>query len=260
MKKKPDGIQFLDVHGKATLMDLYPADEDDDDSQASDVDYEEESDEDDESLIVDKDVQEEDTLSEDSEDHDDDPDDDNGNDMNDFPDHRDEDLLEDDNKVIAPEQQANIPTTDAQNPDIPTTQTNQNTNNQQNNTNRNTRQPRMLYEIESTLDGNHWKDQVVGAMVNNDDDEINKVKAMQEYFTMEASKSTPQYGFRKGLEIFGEDGKQAAMNELKNNLVGHGCLNMLHPHEVTPLIQKKALSYLMFLKRKRCGKIKGCRW
>ena len=253
----PDGIQFLDVHGKATLMDLYPADEDDDDSQVSDVDYKEESDEDDESLIVDEDVQEEDTLSEDLDDHDDDPDDDDGNDMNDFPDHRDEDLLEDDNEVIAPEQQANIPTTDAQNPDIPTTRTNQNANNQQNNTNCNTRQPRMLYEIESTLDGNHWKDQVVGAMINNDDDEIDKVKAMEEYFTMEASKSTPQYGFRKGLEIFGEDGKQAAMNELKNNLVGRGCLNMLHPHEVTPSIQKKALSYLMFLKRKRCGKIKG---
>ena len=32
---------------------------------------------------------------------------------------------------------------------------------------------------------------------------------------------------------------------------------MLHPHEVTPSIQKKPLPYLMFLKRKRCGKIKG---
>ena len=35
-----DGIQFLNIHGKATLMDLYPAEDDDDDSGISDVDYE----------------------------------------------------------------------------------------------------------------------------------------------------------------------------------------------------------------------------
>lgn len=34
-----DGIQFLDVHGKATILDLYPADEGDDDSGVSDDDY-----------------------------------------------------------------------------------------------------------------------------------------------------------------------------------------------------------------------------
>lgn len=35
-----DGIQFLDVHGKATLMDLYPDEENDDESCVSDDDYE----------------------------------------------------------------------------------------------------------------------------------------------------------------------------------------------------------------------------
>lgn len=32
---------------------------------------------------------------------------------------------------------------------------------------------------------------------------------------------------------------------------------MLYPQQVTPEIKEKALSYLMFLKRKRCRKIKG---
>ena len=32
------------------------------------------------------------------------------------------------------------------------------------------------------------------------------VQMMKEYFEIEASKSTPQYGFRKGLELFGDEG------------------------------------------------------
>ena len=42
-----DGIQFLDVHGKATLMDLYPVEENDDDSCVSDDNYSAESSDDD---------------------------------------------------------------------------------------------------------------------------------------------------------------------------------------------------------------------
>ena len=34
------------------------------------------------------------------------------------------------------------------------------------------------------------------------------IQMMKEYFEIEASKSTPQYGFRKGLEVFGGDGYQ----------------------------------------------------
>ena len=35
----PDGIQFLDVNGKATVLDLYLADTNNDDSCASDKHY-----------------------------------------------------------------------------------------------------------------------------------------------------------------------------------------------------------------------------
>lgn len=125
----PDGIQFLDVHGKATLMDLYPADEDDDDSQASDMDYEEESDENEESLVIDKDAEEDESSSDES----DSDDDDDGNNDNVIPDHRDEDLLEDDNDIPVAENEETP--ADAETPNAEQVIN-------ENNTNRNTRRPR----------------------------------------------------------------------------------------------------------------------
>ena len=68
--------------------------------------------------------------------------------------------------------------------------------------------------MESSLDGDYWKDLVIGAMITMKDNEIDKSKAIQEYF-MKASKSSPQYRFRKGLEVFRDDSKVAAMKELK---------------------------------------------
>ena len=35
------------------------------------------------------------------------------------------------------------------------------------------------------------------------------VRMMKEYSKIEASKATPQYGFRKGLKLFGDKGYQA---------------------------------------------------
>ena len=86
------------------------------------------------------------------------------------------------------------------------------------------------------------------------------IRMMKEYFEIEASKSTPQYGFRKGLKIFGNEGYQAAKDELKENLLGRGFIDMLSWKDLTWDIQKQALGYLMFLKRKRSGKMKkrGC--
>ena len=50
------------------------------------------------------------------------------------------------------------------------------------------------------------------------------VKMMEDYFELEASRPTPQYGFIKGLQIFGEKGYQEKVKELKNNLIGIGCI------------------------------------
>ena len=62
-----------------------------------------------------------------------------------------------------------------------------------------------------------------------------------------ASKATPQYGFRKGLELFGDKGHQATKDELKVNLLGRGCIDMLSWKDLTWDIRKQTLGYLVFL-------------
>jgi hypothetical protein len=71
------------------------------------------------------------------------------------------------------------------------------------------------------------------------------------YSNIEASKSTPQYGFNRGLKEFGELGYEASAKELDDNLLGMGAVKMLKPAEINKKIRFKALNYLMFLKRKR---------
>ena len=44
---------------------------------------------------------------------------------------------------------------------------------------------------------------------------------------------------------------------LKSNLLDRDCVQMLHPDEVTAEVREKALHYLMFLKRKQTGEVKG---
>ena len=54
-----------------------------------------------------------------------------------------------------------------------------------------------------------------------------RIRMMKEYFEIEASKSTPQYGFRKGVKLFGNKGYQAAKDELEANLLERECIDML---------------------------------
>jgi hypothetical protein len=86
------------------------------------------------------------------------------------------------------------------------------------------------------------------------------LNTISSYSNIEASKSTPQYGFNRGLKEFGTPGYEATVKELDDNLLGMGAVRMLKPSEVNKNIRYEALNYLMFLKRKRCGKIKarGC--
>ena len=98
---------------------------------------------------------------------------------------------------------------------------------------------------------------MIGAMLSTDNNANVNPEFMSDYFKLEASKSTPQYGFKKGLKLFQEEGRAATIKELKDNLIRRGCLDMLDPHKVTSDIRNMALSYLMYLKRKRNGVIKG---
>ena len=59
------------------------------------------------------------------------------------------------------------------------------------------------------------------------------IRMMKDSFEIEASKATPQSGIRKELKLFGDKGYQAAKNELKVNLLGRGCIDMLSWKDLT---------------------------
>jgi hypothetical protein len=65
-----------------------------------------------------------------------------------------------------------------------------------------------------------------------------------------------QYSVKKGLKIFGEAGATAVIKEMQQL----DQLNVIEPKAASMLTRaekKGALEYLMFLKQKRCGRIKG---
>ena len=67
---------------------------------------------------------------------------------------------------------------------------------------------------------------------------------------------TPQMNMRQGIKMFGEEGVQSVKKEMQQ-LHDRKVMAVRDPKELTPEQKKEALAYLMFLKRKRCGKIKG---
>jgi hypothetical protein len=65
-----------------------------------------------------------------------------------------------------------------------------------------------------------------------------------------------QYSMNKGLKLFGDKGTEAARKEMEQ-LDKTNVLEPINPSDLTPSEREKVLEYLMFLKEKRCGKIKG---
>jgi hypothetical protein len=61
---------------------------------------------------------------------------------------------------------------------------------------------------------------------------------------------------KKGLKVFGNDGVEAVRKEMLQ-LHDRKVMAPKQGVELTPEQKREALAYLMFLKRKRCGKIKG---
>jgi Reverse transcriptase (RNA-dependent DNA polymerase) len=68
--------------------------------------------------------------------------------------------------------------------------------------------------------------------------------------------STPQMNMNKGISMFGADGVKAVKNELQQ-LHDRKVMAARHHTDLSFEQKREALAYLMFLKRKRCGKIKG---
>jgi hypothetical protein len=73
---------------------------------------------------------------------------------------------------------------------------------------------------------------------------------------VEENLATPQMSMRQGIKCFGEAGVQAVKKELKQ-VHDRSVMKACHKHNLTPEQRQEALAYLMFLKRKRCGTIKG---
>jgi hypothetical protein len=68
--------------------------------------------------------------------------------------------------------------------------------------------------------------------------------------------ATPQMSMKKGIKVFGPDGVAAVKKEMLQ-LHERKVMSPKHAKELTPEQKQEALAYLMFLKRKRCGKVKG---
>ena len=66
-----------------------------------------------------------------------------------------------------------------------------------------------------------------------------------------------QYPLKRGLQIFGKDGEKAVEKEIEQ-LDYMDVPDPKHPSELTEQDRRRALRYLMFLKKKRSGKIKAC--
>jgi hypothetical protein len=65
-----------------------------------------------------------------------------------------------------------------------------------------------------------------------------------------------QYNLKQGIRKFGNPGKAAVMTELQQ-LYDQDVMILINKYYLTAAERKGALGYLMFLKEKRCGTIKG---
>ena len=61
---------------------------------------------------------------------------------------------------------------------------------------------------------------------------------------------------KQGLKVFGDKGVEAVQKEM-TQLHERKVMRPKHKRELTPEQRREALGYLMFLKRKRCGRVKG---
>jgi hypothetical protein len=74
--------------------------------------------------------------------------------------------------------------------------------------------------------------------------------------TEEEPLATPQMNMKRGIKVFGQDGIAAVKKEMLQ-LHDRKVMAPKHAKELTHEQKQEALAYLMFLKRKQCGKIGG---
>ncbi|CAJ1950718.1 unnamed protein product [Cylindrotheca closterium] len=91
------------------------------------------------------------------------------------------------------------------------------------------------------------------------DEPVPAYQEMIALFNHEVSFLTEQMSAKKGLKVFGDKGAEAVVAEM-HQIHYRNVLSPKFAHELTKQQRRDALRYLMFLKEKRCGKIKarGC--
>jgi hypothetical protein len=72
----------------------------------------------------------------------------------------------------------------------------------------------------------------------------------------EGQLATPQMNMKQGLKVFGEEGIKAVRQEMQQ-LHDRKVMKVTKSMDLTPKQRQEALGYLMYLKRKRSGKVKG---
>ena len=101
--------------------------------------------------------------------------------------------------------------------------------------------------------------QIFGENITVDDEGIEFSKNELMEFANEICMITEQMTFNKGLDHFGKAGEEAVLKELQQ-LHDRQVLKPQHGSKLSVEAKRRSLNYLMFLKEKRCGKIKarGC--
>lgn len=114
-------------------------------------------------------------------------------------------------------------------------------------------------QVEATMDNDDVEyGTILETSQMNDDQQNSQVEATRDndddkYGTI---LETSQMNMRQGLKMFGQAGVEAVKKEMKQ-LHDRKVMQVKHPTELTSQQKKEALAYLMFLKRKRGGMIKG---
>ena len=112
-----------------------------------------------------------------------------------------------------------------------------------------------IMEDIANFDGPYWANGTIGSKP-----ELYVLSTITTYNNIDGLhglRSTPQYGFNSGMKEFGQAGYNATMSELSNNLMSMDAVEMLDKSHITSDVFLNALSYLMFLKRKRSNIVKA---
>ena len=116
----------------------------------------------------------------------------------------------------------------------------------------------VIMDDTANFDGPYWANGTIGSKM-----ELYILSAISMYNNingLHGHRSTPQYGFNRGMEEFGQTGYDATVSDPRDNLVSMDAVEMLDKSRITSDVFMNALSYLMFLKRKRTDVVKarGC--